>query len=307
MIPDNIDDMLDIYSSCRLCPWECGVNRFAGERGRCKCGAEAIVSDYMPHFGEESCLVGERGSGAIFFAHCNLSCVFCQTANISQRGEGTPVSTEKLAEIMFWLQDHGCHNLNLITPTHVIPSIMTALAMARERGFTLPVVYNSGGYELVETLKKLKGFVDIYLPDFKFWNGETAEKLCGAGNYPEVARKAIKEMHDQVGDLKIDARTGIAVRGLLVRHLVLPGYLHETRKILEFISKEISPETHVNIMGHYRPFGDAKQIVPINRSLKRSEFRAAVETAEAVGLSRLDKTHWHLYDFLFEQENKESE
>ena len=263
-----------------------------------------MVSDYMPHFGEEGCLVGNNGSGAIFFAYCPLSCVFCQTADMSQEGKGSPVSTEKLAEIMLWLENEGCHNLNLITPTHVIPSILEALNHARKKGLSLPVVYNSGGYERVETLKRLEGLVDVYLPDFKFWKPKTAEKLCGARNYPEIAKLAIKEMHRQVGDLVIDPGTGLATGGLLVRHLILPGYLDETKQILQFVSREISPDTYVNLMGHYRPCRMAKSIAPINRNLTRAEFEAAVEAARAAGLYRLDKTHWHLYDLLFNHNGK---
>jgi len=296
----NTCKFFELYRSCRVCPWECGCNRIEGETGKCRCGPEPVVNDYMPHFGEEGCLVGERGSGAIFFSYCNLSCIFCQTANISQKGEGIPVSTDKLSDIMLWLQNEGCHNINLITPTHVSPSIACAVEKARSKGLNLPVVYNSGGYDRVETLKKLEGIVDIYLPDFKFWKNETAEKLCGASNYPEKAREAIKEMHRQVGDLEIEQGAGLAKRGLLVRHLVLPGYLDETEKILKFIAEEISPNTYVNVMGHYHPCGKARSIPGINRTLTRSEFNAAIEMARKAGLKRLDTTHWHLLDALLE-------
>ncbi len=296
-------EFLSLYNPCRVCPWKCGVNRLAGEPGKCRCGSEAVVNDYMPHFGEEGCLVGERGSGAIFFSFCNLSCVFCQTSDISQKGEGTPVDAERLSDIMLWLQNEGCHNINLVTPTHVIPSIVSALLIAREKGLTLPIIYNSGGYDSVETLRKLRGVIDIYLPDFKFWLPETAENLCGARNYPDVARKALKEMHRQVGNLVIDEKTGLAKKGLLVRHLVLPGHLDETEKILEFVAKEISPFTYINIMGHYHPCGKARDLPPLNRNLRKREFETAIKIAEKLGLRRLDKTHWHLYDLLFEKDN----
>ncbi len=289
-------ELLNVYKSCAICPWECGCNRFGKERGRCNCGVDAVVSDYMPHFGEEKCLVGEDGSGAIFFAFCNLSCVFCQTYEMSQEGKGTQISSDELANIMIWLQEAGCHNINLVTPTHIIPSIVCAIEKAKSKGLNLPIIYNTGGYDRVETLKKLEGVVDIYLPDFKFWKRKTAKKLCGAENYPGVVKEAIKEMHRQVGDLEIDLTKGLAKRGLLIRHLVLPGLLDETEEILKFIVEEISPDTYVNIMGHYHPCGDALNFPEINRTLTKREFERALEIAKRAGLRRLDTTHWHLLD-----------
>ena len=219
---------------------------------------------------------------------------------MSRRGEGITVNSDKLSGIMLWLQNEGCHNLNLITPTHVIPSIVSAVYKARKKGLRLPIIYNTGGFDRVETIKLLDGIIDIYLPDFKFWEEETAEKLCGARNYPRVARKAIKEMHRQVGNLVVDRDTSLAKKGLLVRHLVLPGFLDETEKILKFLAEEISPETFVNVMGHYHPCGEAKNIPPINRNLTRKEFNTAIELAKKAGLSRLDKTHWHLLNSILE-------
>lgn len=262
-----------------------------------------VIGDYMPHFGEEACLVGKKGSGAIFFSYCNLKCVFCQTEDVSLKGEGTPVENRKLAEIMLWLQNEGCHNINLITPTHIIVSIILSLREARDNGLTVPVIYNSGGYDKVEILRELDGLIDIYLPDFKFWSPEVAEKLCGAKNYPEVGREAIKEMHRQVGDLTLDSNTGLARRGLLVRHLVLPGLLSETENIMEFLAREISPDTYVNIMGHYHPCGMARKIPPLNRTLRRSEYVKAMEFAKRAGLKRLDKTHFSLYPLVFSPES----
>ena len=281
----NTCKFFELYRSCRVCPWECGCNRIEGETGKCRCGPEPVVNDYMPHFGEEGCLVGERGSGAIFFSYCNLSCIFCQTADISQRGEGTPVSTDKLSDIMLWLQNEGCHNINLITPTHVSPSIACAIEEARSKGLNLPVVYNSGGYDRVETLRKLEGIVDIYLPDFKFWKNETAEKLCGASNYPEKAREAIKEMHRQVGDLVI--KEGLAIRGLLIRHLVMPGHLEDSRAIFRFIATDVAPTTFVNVMEQYRPCYKADELPEIARRISGEEFDRALAYAHEEGLERV--------------------
>jgi putative pyruvate formate lyase activating enzyme len=303
-LADRVEQARDFLLHCLLCPHRCGVDRLHGELGVCGTGARAVVNDTMPHFGEEAPLVGSRGSGAIFFSHCVLACTFCQTYEISQHGEGTPVSSQRLAELMLLLQEDGCHNLNLITPTHVIPQILQAVYLAADQGFTLPLVYNTGGYDSLEGLRLLEGVIDIYLPDFKYWQPETAKNLCGAADYPEIAKGAIKEMHRQVGDLLLDDDQ-LAVRGVLARHLVLPGYLAETREIIRFLAEEISPHTYLNLMGHFRPCWLAKSYPPLNRTLYGSEYRTARRWAIEAGLTRLDQTHQHLYQHLFASEPEE--
>lgn len=286
------------YQNCRLCPWNCGVDRSAGELGKCGASAQLRVNDYMPHFGEEDCLVGEGGSGAVFFSFCTIRCKFCQTYDMSWRGEGTDIQIDRLVEIFQWLQREGCQNLNLITPTHFLPHILPALNEARSSGFALPVVYNTSAFESVETLKTLSGAVDIYLPDFKFWKAETAHALCGAQDYPEVAKKAIKEMYRQVGDLVLDAK-GRAVRGVLVRHLILPGHLEESREILNWLATEVSVETYVNLMGHYRPCCQAKGNPPIDRRLTAEEYETVMRWSQDAGLRHLDVTHRKLYHLIW--------
>lgn len=240
--------------------------------------------------GRESCVDGilVRGiaTDTIFFSQCNLRCVFCQNFDISWEGHGRPVTAEQLTDQMLRLQELGCHNINFVTPSHVVPQILEALVVAAERGLRLPLVYNTSGYDQVETLRWLEGVVDIYMPDFKFWNPETAHELAKAADYPDVARAAIKEMHGQVGDLVLDER-GLARRGLLVRHLVMPGGLDDTRQILRFLAQEVSPDTFVNVMPQYRPEGLASQHPTIARPLTGSEFQAAVAIASEEGLRRL--------------------
>lgn len=232
---------------CRLCPRECGVDRLSDEKGYCRTGRKAMVASFNPHFGEEAPLVGKSGSGTIFFSSCNLRCSFCQNYEISHLREGAEVEARDLAAIMIQLASTGCHNINLVTPTHVVPQILEALSLAVENGLALPMVYNCGGYEKVETLKLLRGIVDIYMPDFKFWDSGWAERYCNAPDYREKAVSALKEMHKQVGDLEID-ENGIAQRGLLARHLVMPREIAGTKEVMEFISREISPNTYVNVM-----------------------------------------------------------
>jgi len=284
-------------SSCGMCPRGCGVNRLEGQEGFCRTGSQPEISGYEPHFGEEACLVGEKGSGAIFFTGCNLACVFCQTFEISQLHQGTVISNQALAEIMLKLKKNGCHNLNLVTPSHQVAAILKALETAMDQGFDLPVVYNTGGYDSIETLRLLEGMVDIYVPDFKVWDEEVAARIIGARDYPEVARKAIKEMHRQVGDLVLD-QNGLTRRGLLVRHLVLPGDLSDTEKVLEFIVNDISRNTYLDLMGHYHPYGLAQDYPPLDRTLYKSEFRRALEICERLGLRRLDRTHYRLLDLI---------
>lgn len=292
---------LKSYRSCRLCPWECGVDRAAGELGRCEAPATVKIADYMPHFGEEACLVGDTGSGAVFFSHCTLRCLFCQTWEMSWKGEGTEVDLERLSDCFLWLEAEGCVNLNLITPTHYLPHILQALERARTAGFSLPVVYNTSSFERVEVLKAVQGVVDIYLADFKFWEPETAKKLCGSPDYPETVRRALVEMHRQVGDLQTDG-CGLARRGVLLRHLVLPGYLGETFAILDWVAETLSTETYLNLMGHFRPCHLARTVPTLARTLTRSEYEAAKRYAQAKGLHRIDTTHERLYEMLWSPE-----
>ena len=241
----------ELLADCRLCPRQCGVNRLADEEGVCRTGSMAKVASYAPHFGEESPLVGTGGSGTIFLSNCNLLCVFCQNYEISHLGEGVVVTPEQLAAMMMDLQRRGCHNINFVTPSHVVPQILAALVVAADAGLTLPLVYNSSGYDSVGTLNLLDRVVDIYMPDFKFWDSTTATRFAKAKDYPARARAAIKEMYRQVGDLVIDDK-GVAIRGLLVRHLVMPGGLAETGRILHFLAEEISADTYVNVMERLR-------------------------------------------------------
>ena len=273
---------------CTLCPRACQVDRLAGETGVCKTGAAAWVSSYGPHFGEEAPLTGTGGSGTIFFTHCNLLCLFCQNYDISHGGAGEPVDADQVARMMLSLEKSGCHNINFVTPSHVVPQILAALKVAIEGGLSIPLIYNSSGYDSVETLALLKGVVDIYMPDFKFWRPDLAEKACGAPDYPDVARKALVEMHRQVGDLVIDGE-GIARRGLLVRHLVLPGGLADTPEVMRFIADRISTNTYVNIMPQYRPCGRAAEIEGLEGFPSRSDFKAALKAARDAGITRLDE------------------
>jgi putative pyruvate formate lyase activating enzyme len=277
-----------ILNSCNLCPRRCRVNRIAGETGVCKTAKQAWVSSYNPHFGEEAPLVGTHGSGTIFFTHCNLLCLFCQNFDISHEGYGQEVSDMQLAAMMVALQQQGCHNINFVTPSHVVPQILSALEIAIQQGLFVPLVYNSGGYDLPATLRLLEGVFDIYMPDFKFWDPEVAESACQAKDYPEIACSALREMHRQVGDLKV-SENGIAQKGLLIRHLVLPGGLAGTREIMRFIAREISTNSYVNIMSQYRPCGRAAEIKGLNALLSPADFQTALQQAAAEGITRLDK------------------
>ncbi len=277
-------------SSCNLCPWDCQADRMGGELGRCRAPAEAVVASYSPHFGEEPQLVGVRGSGTIFFSHCNLECVFCQNWEISQEGTGRKVSPEALADIMMQLQRSGCHNINLVTPTPHVAVILEALTGAVEKGLKLPLVYNCGGYESLDTLRMLEGVVDIYMPDFKYWAEDTAREYSGPPDYPQRAREALKEMQRQVGDLKTDER-GIAYRGLLVRHLVLPQDLGGTAEVVRFLAEQISPHCAANIMQQYYPaykvLEYASKYPALNRHLQHREYEEAKKTAAEAGLNLL--------------------
>lgn len=285
----RVQQSLDALTGCTLCPRRCDVDRTAGETGFCKTGRRAVVASYNAHYGEEAPLVGRNGSGTIFFSHCNLLCNFCQNYSISHLGEGQAVDDDQLAAMMIDLQKAGCHNINLVTPSHVVPQILSAVYIAAKQGLTLPLVYNSGGYDRTETLKMLDGIIDIYMPDFKFWNAETAQDTCNAPEYPEVAQKAIIEMHRQVGDLQIDEASGLAYRGMLVRHLVLPGGLAGTAKVMSFLADELSRDTYVNVMSQYRPCGRAGDMPALAVSLSPMEYEQAVREAKASGISRLDR------------------
>lgn len=270
---------------CDLCAHECGVDRLAGKRGVCKSDDTVQISSYGPHFGEEDPLVGTHGSGTIFFTGCNLRCVFCQNWDISQMRVGHTISVSELADIMVELQDMRCHNINFVTPTHYMPHILAALVIACERGLEVPLVYNCGGYESLTALKLLDGVIDIYMPDVKYADPDTGLRYSRAKDYPRVVKAALKEMHRQVGDLQID-EDGIAWRGLLVRHLVLPGGLAGTAQIVRFIAEEISSDTYINIMAQYRPEYRAREHPPLDRAITRREYEEAVRLAREAGLHR---------------------
>jgi putative pyruvate formate lyase activating enzyme len=274
---------------CTLCPRVCGADRAAGDTGTCQIGRYARVTSYFPHMGEEDPLRGWKGSGTIFFAQCNLRCVFCQNYDISQSGHYPETSPQRLAVMMLSLQAMGCHNINLVTPSHVVAQILEALVLAVEAGLQLPLVYNTSGYDTVETLRRLEGVVDIYMPDFKMWDETYAEKYLRARDYPQVARQALIEMHRQVGDLKID-ENGLAQRGVLMRHLVMPGGIAGTDRVAEFLAREVSPDTYVNLMAQYRPAGEVSEAAysEINRGITIEEYREAKKTAIKAGLHRFD-------------------
>ncbi|MFQ5399006.1 MAG: radical SAM protein [Anaerolineae bacterium] len=284
-------------SHCRVCPRDCGVDRLADETAVCKIGRYAVVSSYFPHFGEEDCLRGWNGSGTIFFSQCNLRCVFCQNFDISQRRAGVEVQPAALAGMMLELQAMGCHNINLVTPEHVVPQILEALPLAVERGLRLPIVYNTSAYDSLDSLRILDGIVDIYMPDFKIWDARLSLRYLKAKDYPEVARQTLSEMHRQVGVLKMD-EDGLAKRGVLVRHLVMPGQAAETAAIMRFLAGKVSADTYLNVMGQYYPAGKVTgdKYAEINRCTTGREYRQAVTQAREAGLWRLDerKPRWPL-------------
>jgi putative pyruvate formate lyase activating enzyme len=295
LVQEKVAAALASLECCCACPRNCRVDRLRDERRVCHTGRYAVVDSAFAHFGEEDCLRGRRGSGTIFFGLCNLLCVFCQNWDISQRTRGRELPAEGIAELALQLQAGGCHNINFVTPEHVVPQVIEALAEAIPRGLRLPIVYNTSGYDSLESLALLDGLIDIYMPDFKFWQRESARRLCKAKNYPEVARAAIREMHRQVGDLRLGP-DGVAKRGLLVRHLVMPGQGDESEAILRWLADEISPDTYVNVMAQYRPEHEVERIAKdgrvkypeIARSPTAREIEAAVRAAHAAGLWRLD-------------------
>jgi putative pyruvate formate lyase activating enzyme len=279
-------------ADCTACPRDCHVDRMAGQEGVCHVGRLARVASAFPHFGEEDCLRGTRGSGTIFFGSCNLRCVFCQNWDISQRTAGQECTAAELAGLMLELQARGCHNVNLVTPEHVAPQVVEAIAEAVPRGLGIPIVYNTSAYDGLGSLRLMDGLVDVYMPDFKFWEPDTARRLARARDYPEVARTAIAEMHRQVGDLVIV--DGLAVRGLLLRHLIMPGQTAEAAEIFCWLAEQISPDTYVNIMGQYRPehrVPDNPRYADVDRVPSRQEMEAAYAAAREAGLWRFD-TRW---------------
>jgi len=270
-------------TECNLCPHDCNINR-KEKPGFCGASDKVVVSSYGPHFGEEAVLVGKRGSGTIFFGYCNMRCVFCQNWELSFGGEGKAISNEELADIMLLIQNHyNCHNINLVTPTHFVPNILEALYIAANKGLKLPLVYNCGGYEKIRTLKMLDGVIDIYMPDFKYNMTICGQKYSKVKDYPEIVKSVLKEMDRQVGGLKTD-ENGIAYRGLIIRHLVMPGGLEDTKEILTFIKKELSSGCLVNLMDQYYPAHKAYDYEEISRPLSMKEYKKAYLFAKSLGL-----------------------
>jgi putative pyruvate formate lyase activating enzyme len=282
----RIERLFKILESCEICPRKCHVNRLKGEKGYCQLGYLPMVSTYHPHFGEETPLVGKYGSGTIFMTSCNLSCVYCQNYEISQLRIGEEVSFERLAEMMIELQNSGCHNINFVTPTPQVPAILKSLEIAIDKGLKVPLVYNTSSYDSLEVIKLLDGIIDIYLPDARYSDDKIALKYSNAPNYFEIMKAVIKEMHRQVGDLIVNEE-GIAIRGLIVRHLVLPNGLAGSEKIFEFIAKEVSKNTFLNIMDQYWPAYKAHQYPELSRRITKEEFQEAINLAKKFGLKRI--------------------
>ncbi len=287
LLEEKAGKIQEILRDCTLCPRLCHVDRTAGELGFCRTGDLPFVSSSGPHYGEERPLVGTGGSGTIFFGRCNLGCLFCQNYPISHLGEGIDVSHERLAGLMLSLQDAGCHNINLVSPTHQSAAILRAVVIARKQGLDLPIVYNCGGYESIETLRILEGVIDIYMPDIKYAAPAHGARYSEAADYPEIAMAALREMHRQVGDL-VMGNDGVAQRGLLVRHLVLPGGIAGTAEVVRFIAREVSPNTYLNIMDQYHPCYKAFEHPPLDRRLSRMEYEEALALARAAGIRRID-------------------
>jgi len=284
------EEAVEGLSHCLVCPRDCGVDRMADKTAACKTGRYAQVSSHFPHMGEEDPLRGRRGSGTIFFGMCNLRCVFCQNFDISQGHKSRETRPTRLAEMMLELQALGCHNINYVTPEHVVPQVLEALVIAVEAGLRLPIVYNTSAYDSMHSLRLLDGIVDIYMPDFKMWDPDHSLRYLKAKDYPEAARSALKEMHRQVGPLKMDEK-GIAKRGVLVRHLVMPGDVAGTPEIMRFLAEEVSPDTYVNVMPQYRPAGKVsyEKYREINRPIIADELEEAYRVAREVGLWRFDE------------------
>lgn len=285
ILSQRIESLNEILKKCRLCPRECGVNRLEGELGYCGAPADLMVSSAFPHFGEEPPLVGYHGSGTIFLTHCNLLCIFCQNYDISHLRRGEKISKDEMARIMVKLQDMGCHNINFVTPTHYAPQIIASLLKAVGMGLRIPIVYNCSGYESIEVIKLLEGIVDIYMPDVKYMDERFSKRFSNAPDYPKVIKDVLKEMYRQVGDLKINSY-GIAERGLLIRHLVMPNGVASTEEVLKFIAQEISIHSYVNIMNQYRPEYRANEYPEINRRITHKEYIEAIQIAKRLNLYR---------------------
>jgi len=284
----RVKGLIESLASCELCPRRCRVNRLEDERGFCRTGRQAVFSSFGPHFGEEDPLVGRGGSGTIFFTHCNLLCSFCQNYDISHEGAGQEIEPEGLARVMLNLQDQGCHNINFVSPSHLIVQILEALPMAIEGGLRIPLVYNTGGYDLPETIRCLEGVVDIYMPDVKFSDGAVAEELAEAPDYPLICRQALSEIHRQGGDLCLN-EAGIAWKGLLIRHLVMPDHLAGTEETFTWIAGHLSTNTYINVMDQYRPCGTVQGHPSLSRRITHGEYEEALQIARRCGLHRLDQ------------------
>ena len=292
---ERVKRAYEIFARCELCPRRCGVNRKKGERGLCQGPMKVMVYSFHPHFGEEEPLVGENGSGTIFFSNCNLRCIFCQNWPIAHEGQGKMYEDEELADMMIQIQKIGCHNINLVTPTHVMPNILSATRIALQKGLRLPLVYNTSGYERLEILKILDGIVDIYMPDLKYMDSEMAAKYSsGAADYPEVTQKAILEMHRQVGVLQSDDR-GFALRGLIIRHLIMPNGRAGTEKFVKWVAQNLPKTTYVNLMAQYRVEYKAYEYPEIARGITVTEFLEAMDWAKQAGLVNLDSKSLALY------------
>ncbi len=295
-LAERVEKVYSIFEECRLCPRECGANRLDGEKGFCKAPLKVMVYVAQPHFGEEISLVGQHGSGTIFFSNCNLRCVFCQNWPIAIKGEGRAIEDEGLAQLMMFLQEIGCHNINLVTPTHVMPNILQATRLALKKGLRIPLVYNTSGYERVEIIKMLDGIVDIYLPDIKFMDGDMAAKFSSdSWDYPEMAKAAVFEMNRQVGIHQVD-KHGIARRGLMIRHLVMPNRVAGTKKFAEWVAENLPRHTYVNIMSQYHVDYKAFEYPDIARGITVQEFLEAMEWAETYGLTGLDQRSVRIRD-----------
>ena len=284
----RVKGLIEDLASCDLCPRRCRVNRLEDERGFCRTGRHAVFSSFGPHFGEEDPLVGRRGSGTIFFTHCNLLCSFCQNYDISHEGAGQEIEPEGLARVMLNLQDQGCHNINFVSPSHVVVQILESLPTAIEGGLRIPLVYNTGGYDLPETIRRLEGVVDIYMPDVKFGDGAVAGELADAPDYPLMCRQALSEMYRQVGDLCLD-EAGVAWKGLLIRHLVMPDHLAGTEETFAWIAGHLSTNTYINVMDQYRPCGTVQGHPSLSRRITGDEYEEALRIAGRYGLRRLDQ------------------
>jgi putative pyruvate formate lyase activating enzyme len=303
-LAERIEQAYAILEECQLCPRQCGANRMAGERGYCRAPARVVVYIAQPHFGEEISLVGQHGSGTIFFSNCNLRCVFCQNWPIALEGQGSEFDDEDLAKMMLYLQGIGCHNINLVTPTHVMPNILNATRIAFKKGLRIPLVYNTSGYERVEILKILDGIVDIYLPDMKYTDADKAAKyMSGASDYPEMTAKAIIEMNRQVGQHLVDQQ-GIALRGVMIRHLVMPNRVAGTKKFVTWVSKNLPKSTYVNIMSQYRVEYKAYDYPEICRGITVEEYLEAMNWAETYGLTNLDPRSVRVRDFYSQKLDK---